>query len=344
MQSWFTWKLTGTIRYHCMLDDALYVVLRNNNKDQLVKYTIKLDDQGFFVTDTDSEIYRINLDHSFSYTTPSNSYDKYTKTTFTKPTGFESTNDIVIYDADSGADLGRYAQRVHSHVVPHTAMTNNSTFTYTNHGFTSGDKVLYHPQGGTPITSTASTWTDNIFYIKVVDANTFRLSSTAQNATSGGYFSSITGGNDLQTFTKFDELVFHGDWSNNTVILGYLYDMEVQFPTMYYATTTGNNYRSDTRGSLVIHRVKLNFGRSGVYKTKIERLGKDDYEEVKEVNHAGQYVESTLPFQDATQQTIPIYEKNKNVTLTVSSTHPSPATLHSLIWEGDYTNKYYKSV
>ena len=30
LQAWFQWTLTGTIRYHCMLDDALYVVVRNN--------------------------------------------------------------------------------------------------------------------------------------------------------------------------------------------------------------------------------------------------------------------------------------------------------------------------
>ena len=54
-----------------MLDDALYVITRGTgNKDQMVKYSLKLDDTGFFVTDTqettdtdDDVIYKVHLDH-----------------------------------------------------------------------------------------------------------------------------------------------------------------------------------------------------------------------------------------------------------------------------------------
>ena len=31
------------------------------------------------------------------------------------------------------------------------------------------------------------------------------------------------------------------------VILGYLYDMEVKFPTIYYVTQTSNGYRSESQ-------------------------------------------------------------------------------------------------
>ena len=39
-----------------------------------------------------------------------------------------------------------------------------------------------------------------------------------------------------------------------------------------------------------------------------------------------------------------IYERNKNYTLTLKSSHPTPATLYSLAWEGDYSNTFYKRV
>ena len=42
--------------------------------------------------------------------------------------------------------------------------------------------------------------------------------------------------------------------------------------------------------------------------------------------------------------TLPVYEKNTNLTLTLKSTHPSPSTLYSVNWEGDYSNRYYKRV
>ena len=35
-----TYTVTGTIEYHCMQDDFLFVVVRNNGKDQLLKFPI----------------------------------------------------------------------------------------------------------------------------------------------------------------------------------------------------------------------------------------------------------------------------------------------------------------
>ena len=40
----------------------------------------------------------------------------------------------------------------------------------------------------------------------------------------------------------------------------------------------------------------------------------------------------------------PIYDRNTNATLIVKSTHPSPATLHTLTWEGIYNNNFYQRV
>ena len=153
LQAWCTWTLAGSIQYHCMLDDALFVITRNNNKDQMVKYSLKLDDNGHSVTDTrdtadtsDDYIYRVHLDHSSSVTAASGTYNSATlKTTIPKPNGYENTKQLVAYETDSGNDLGRYS---------------------------------------------------------MVTVN----------------------GSNL-------EIV--GDWSNNTFVIGYLYEMDVQIPTIY---------------------------------------------------------------------------------------------------------------
>ena len=104
LASWFRWTLTGTIQYHCMQDDNLFVVVRNNNKDQLLKYSVKMDANTFAIAEN-----RVHLDHLMSVTTASNTYNATTKkTTFPKPTGIESTNQLAAYDVDSGTELGRY--------------------------------------------------------------------------------------------------------------------------------------------------------------------------------------------------------------------------------------------
>ena len=255
LESWFTWTLTGTIRYHCMLDDALFVVVRNNNKDQLLRYSVKLDDQGHYVTD--GEDYPIHLDHSTSVTTNANAFNSVSNlTTIAKPTGFESSNTIVAFDTDSGNNLGRYA------------------------------------------------------------------------------VGTINGSN----------VEFYGDWSSETFVIGYLYEMKIELPTIYFQYPSGENWRSDTRSDLVIHRIKFSFGNVGVYSVTIDRQGKPTYTEQREVNNANTMNANTLTFLDRSLETIPCYERNKALTVKVTSQHPSPATIVGYNWEGDYNTKSYKRV
>ena len=264
MQSWCTWTVVGNIQYHCMLDDALYVITRNNNKDQMIKYSLKLDDNGHFVTDTrdtadttDDYIYRVHLDHASSVTSASSTYNAATiKTTIPKPNGYESTKQLVAYETDAGNDLGRYAE----------------------------------------IT--------------------------------------VNGSN----------LEIPGDWSNNTFVIGYLYEMDVRIPTLYVTRAEGNKYRSDAKSSLIVHRIKFSFGPLGVYSTTLQRVGKPDYTETKELTLAGVVSASRLPIVNEVIETVPCYERNTNLTVNVKSEHPAPATLYSLAWEGDFTNRFYRRV
>ena len=264
MQAWCTWTVVGNIQYHCILDDALYVITRNNNKDQMIKYSLKLDDNGHFVTDTrdttdtlDDYIYRVHLDHASSVTTSSGTYSSTTiKTTIPKPNGYESTKQLVAYETDAGNDLGRYA------------------------------------------------------------------------------LITVNGSN----------LEIPGDWSNNTFVIGYLYEMDVQIPTLYVTRAEGSKYRSDAKSSLIIHRIKFSFGPLGVYSTTLQRIGKPDYTETKELALAGVVSASRLPIVNEVIETVPCYERNTNLTVNVKSEHPAPATLYSLAWEGDFTNRFYRRV
>ena len=264
LQSWFTWTVAGTIQYHCMLDDALYVITRNNNKDQIIKYSLKLDDNGFFVTETqdtvstdDDVIYRVHLDHASSVTAGGSTYNSTTNiTTIPKPNGYENNNQMVAYEPDAGNDLGRYA---------------------------------------------------------MVTVN----------------------GSNL-------EIV--GNWQSNTFIIGYLYNMIVQIPTLYVTRAEGQKYRADAKSSLIIHRLKFSFGPLGVYSTTLQREGKPDYTETKELALAGVVSASRLPIVPEVIETVPCYERNTNLKVYVSSSHPSPATLYSLAWEGDFTNRFYRRV
>ena len=255
LQAWFQWTVTGTVQYHCMLDDALYVVVRNNNKDQLLKYSIKLDDNGHFVTA--GEDYPIHLDHCTSVTTGGGTYNSTTnKTTFAKPTGFESSNNIAAYDTDSGTNLGRFADVT------------------------------------------------------------------------------INGSN----------LEITGNWSGETFLIGYQFEMQVELPKIFFTYRAGNATRRDTRSDLIVHRVKFNFGQVGFYNMEVNRIGKPLFTQEVESTPADVYDANSVGFVPDVTGVVPCYERNKNLIITVKSKHPSPATIVSYQWEGKYTNKNYTRV
>nr|BAR27306.1 T7-like tail tubular protein B [uncultured Mediterranean phage uvMED] len=251
LASWFKWTVTGTIQYHCMQDDNLYVVVRNNNKDQLLKYSIKMDSNTFALAEN-----RVHLDHLMS--TSGWSYNATTrKSTKAKPTGLESANQLAAYDVDTGNNLGRYG------------------------------------------------------------------------------LITINGSN----------LELDGDWSGETFLIGYQYTMEVNLPTIYFLTQSGTNWKADTRANTILHRVKFGFGPVGIYETTLSRTGRVDYTEVFEVASANQYVANTGAIADDNiLRTVPIYDRNINVALTLKSTHPAPATVHNMTWEGVYTKNNYERV
>ena len=251
LAAWFKWTLTGTIQYHCMQDDNLYVVVRNNNKDQLLKYSIKMDSNTFALAEN-----RVHLDHLMSvsgwtYNATTN------KSTKAKPTGLESSNQLVAYDIDAGTNQGRFGK----------------------------------------IT--------------------------------------INGSN----------LELDGNWSGETFLIGYEFTMEVELPTIYVVRQEGESFRADSRANTILHRASFAFGPIGLYETTLTRTGRNDYTEVFEVSLANQYAANTAATTNNNKlYSIPIYDRNTNVTLKVKSTHPTPANILYMTWEGVYNNNFYTRV
>ena len=133
-----------------------------------------------------------------------------------------------------------------------------------------------------------------------------------------------------------------GDWQGITVTVGYLYEYLVEFPRIYPKKQVGEQSRADVNSSLIVHRIKLHFGKIGMYETTLTRIGKDDYSEVHESTAMDSYVASRVPYLEEDIKTIPVYEKNHNVEIKLKSSHPAPATLRAMAWEGDYSPLFYK--
>ena len=145
--------------------------------------------------------------------------------------------------------------------------------------------------------------------------------------------------------------------SNNLVPIyldGYYYDDDgnvqgdpfetrIVFPTIY-AQSKGANPLSDVTANLTIHRVKMSTAAIGTYDLKIERKGYDTYNILVEQTPADEYSTEFPTLYGEKVETVPVYTRNKNLTLTMSTSYDAPLTLQSMTWEGDWNRPYYKSV
>ena len=146
----------------------------------------------------------------------------------------------------------------------------------------------------------------------------------------------------LPTVINGDDFTVPGDWSTGSFTIGYLYEYLVKFPRIYPKKISGEKSFADVNSSLILHRLKLHFGKIGLYETTLTRVGKSDYTEVYESSLLDEYDVSDAPYLEEYIKTIPVYEKNKNVDITLKSSHPAPATLRAMAWEGDYSPLFYK--
>ena len=131
---------------------------------------------------------------------------------------------------------------------------------------------------------------------------------------------------------------------NTDLIIGYEYEFEVELPKIYITKSDGQRSQSTTRGSLIIHRMNFDFGDVGVIDVTLKRRGRDDYTYTVESLEWDNVLSSTPSIAKGYLHTIPVYDRNENLTVLIKSNHPSPATIHSMNWEGDYSPRYYRSV
>ena len=153
----------------------------------------------------------------------------------------------------------------------------------------------------------------------------------------------VTSSVDANGITQFTGNLI-GDYTQTRIIIGYQFMYSIQLPKIYPTSQQGEATRSDIRSSLNIHRIKLSFGPLGVYDVELKRFGKGTSVQSFERREMDNYEANTPAIDFYGFDTIPVYDRNTSLTITIQSEHPSPATLYSMTWEGDWNNKFYKRV
>ena len=115
-------------------------------------------------------------------------------------------------------------------------------------------------------------------------------------------------------------------------------------PQIYVTKQVGDQQVADLTASLTIQRLQLRFGNVGQFSVALKRIGKQDY--TKEYNQTvlNDYRVNDAPVDKALTIAVPVYERNSNCNVTITSTHPAPLNFRSMTWEGDYTPMHHKRV
>ena len=317
--AWFKWELPAPLAYHCIMDDVYWTV----------SYSFSDSDINVGKPAITS-LQRIDLKDELATAFV---FDKYLPSSTVGAVDIREDNDVP-YQAH--LDNYRIAQP--------------SEFTYYSY-LTQTTPGKY---GQTYFRAPLIVYKDLIaagrLRAYLLSPTQFQRESEFYGPDKEYYFQSI--GSSIPVTLEEDSLgtwfVMDGDWSKSRMMLGYVYDMQVELPTIYPSksaqTSTGTVTRRDVRCYLNLHRLKINFGQVGVYKSNLKVRGRNDYIEQYECKEMDEYPANEVAFQQSKTQVVPVYAKNTDTSIVISSAHPSPCTIHSLEWEGDYAPKWYKSV
>lgn len=133
-----------------------------------------------------------------------------------------------------------------------------------------------------------------------------------------------------------------GDYRGRDLIIGYLYTMTVELPKFYVSQADGQSAAADFTSDLIIHRVKVSTGLSGSVKYQIAITGRPEWNQTVEGVTPYNYNLNNVNMTADAVHTIPIYQRNDNLTFKVIGDTPFPVSLLSLNWEGKYNTGFYR--
>jgi len=133
-----------------------------------------------------------------------------------------------------------------------------------------------------------------------------------------------------------------GDYRGRDLIIGYIYNMEVTLPKFFVTSAQGQIATSDFTSDLIIHRVKVSTGLSGPIKYDVTITGRPEWSKTVEATAPNSYDLNSVNMSADAIHTVPIYQRNENLTFKIIGDTPFPVSLLSLNWEGKYNTGFYR--
>jgi len=133
-----------------------------------------------------------------------------------------------------------------------------------------------------------------------------------------------------------------GDYRGRDMVIGYIYNMEIDLPKFFVTEVQGQTAISDFTSDLILHRIKVSTGLSGPVKYQITITGRPEWSQTIEAVQPNVYDLNNVNLSAEAVHNIPIYQRNENLSLKIIGDSPLPVTLLSLNWEGRYNTGFYR--
>tara|TARA_R100000081_G_C4820121_1_gene179053 strand:- start:3932 stop:6436 length:2505 start_codon:yes stop_codon:yes gene_type:complete len=125
------------------------------------------------------------------------------------------------------------------------------------------------------------------------------------------------------------------------VIVGYSFDFNVELPNIYFSMDPDGK-KSDFTANVTIARMKFAVGLSSGIGFKIKAKGRTEWTDITPTLDANYYLSDDVPLEEQNVFTVPIHQRSENVNVRLFSNSPFPLSLISMMWEGNYSPRFYK--
>ena len=141
-----------------------------------------------------------------------------------------------------------------------------------------------------------------------------------------------------------NQYVLDGDWTAYTgsIVVGLGYDFTVDLPKYYMNIGNPDAPVYDWTANLTVARTRFQLGMSGEIDFKLKAKGSEEWSNLVPTPEADYYLANDSPTEIERTVCVPIYQRNMNFDLKVTSDKPFPVSLVSMMWEGQYSPKNYK--
>jgi hypothetical protein len=142
----------------------------------------------------------------------------------------------------------------------------------------------------------------------------------------------------LLTDTNGQYFTVRGDISDHYIYIGYQYRMEVSLPRYIYRSGDSG---PEIAGSTIISRFIVYAALSGAIYFSLKTRGRKDWVDFAGIRMADYYQADDVPMNDYTLYKVPVLQRPQNFDMKIFSDNPFPVSLVAMVWEGQYSPKFY---